>query len=270
MTLLSLSSFGLAGAFAGLCAGMFGIGGGLVIVPFLAFYLPHHGIPLQWVMHVAVATSLCIILVNSIAASFAHARHGTIWWWLVRYLLPGSLLGAFIGAYVADLLPAATLKGVFALFVLWMAFYLAFLKGKRGPGRSLDASWSLSGWSLGIAGFSTLLGMGGGSLMVPFLSTYEMPMKNAVGVSAVCSFAIALAGVIGLIFAEMTMTIPFTYPGMVGFVYTPAVLMMALPSIAFTFLGAYIAVRLPTLWLRRIFAGFLVLVGIDMLYSAFL
>ncbi len=268
VTSLAFASYGIAGAISGLCAGMFGIGGGLVIVPFLAFYLPLVGIPSVWVMHIAVATSLCIILVNSIAASYAHARQGTVWWWLVRYLLPGALLGALGGAFIAGLLPANVLKGVFAVFVLWIAFYLAFLKGKYGPSRPIEPRWSLSGWSFGIGGFSTLLGMGGGSLMVPFLSMYEMPMRNAVGTAAVCSFIIALSGVMGLILSEFTLPTVANYPGVVGFVFLPAMLMMLVPSILGTFLGAFITVRLPTQILQRIFAGFLVLVGAQMFYSA--
>lgn len=269
VTTLAFASYGIAGAVAGLCAGMFGIGGGLVIVPFLAFYLPVVGVPSIWVMHIAVATSLCLILLNSIVASYAHARHGTVWWWLVRYLLPGALIGALGGAYIANLLPASMLKGIFAIFVLWMAFYLAFLKGRYGPSRPIEPKWSLSGWSFGIGGFSTLLGMGGGSLMVPFLSMYEMPMRNAVGTAAVCSFIIALAGVFGLFLSEVTLPTTVSYPGVVGFVFLPAMVMMIIPSILGTFLGAFIAVRLPTIVLQRIFAGFMVLVGLQMFYSAF-
>lgn len=269
MTPEAFASYGIAGAIAGICAGMFGIGGGLVIVPFLAFYLPEIGVPAVWVMHVAVATSLYIILINSIASGYAHARHGTVWWWLVRYLFPGALIGAMVGACAALLLPAGMLKSIFAIYVLWISIYLAFIKGRYGPSRPITPRWSLSGWSFGIGGFSTLLGMGGGSLMVPFLSMYEMPMRNAIGTSAVCSFVIAFAGVAGLLISQWFVPHVIAYPGVKGLVFIPAMITMVIPSILGTFLGAFFAVRLPTVILRRIFAGFLALVAINMLSSAF-
>ena len=256
----------LAGGLTGLLAGLLGIGGGLVVVPFLAFFLPLLGFPNAYVMHVAIATSLAIIVITSLSSAYSHQRKHAIEWPLVKKMVLGCVIGAVIGSQIADLLPSGILRIVFGLFVFLMAYRLLTGHQVHGDGRQLPGRAGLGISSIIISGFCTILGTGGGSLLVPFFSFYNVPMRNAVATSAACGFPIALAGAIGLLLAGKSETV--LIPHAIGYIYYPAFIAMVIPGMLCAPVGAKLAHSVPTLLLKKIFAVFLIFVGIDMLYKA--
>ncbi len=258
--------FIIGGCFAGFLAGLLGIGGGLVVVPFLAFFLPKYGIPEESVMHVAVATSLTLIVATSASSVYAHYRRGGIEWKVIKRLLPGIILGAFIGAMIADFLDSRYLRIIFGLFVWYMSYNIGLQKSPKQGERNIPKPWILRVHGTFISTFCTMLGTGGGSLFVPYFAHYGVPMRKAVATSAACGLPLAIAGVTALILAGANeVHLP---PGAIGYVYLPAFAAMVLPSVLLAPFGAKMAHTIPVVILRRIFAVFLLLVGLDMLWKA--
>jgi uncharacterized membrane protein YfcA len=265
--MLEIILYAFCSTLSGFMAGLLGIGGGLVIVPALVFLLPKFGFPQDYVMHVAVATSLALIIVTSISSTYTHHKKQAVDWQLFKKLFLGLIVGALLGAYIADWLKSSYLEILFGLFVWYIAYTLFFKKNITKEESHLPGKWVLKIHGIFIAAFCTLLGMGGGSLFVPYFSHYGVSMRRAVATSSACGFPLAVAGVIGLIIVGTNeVALP---AGTVGYIYLPAFFAMAIPSVAFAPLGAKLAHRLSLVLLRRIFAVFLVLVGIDMLWVPF-
>ncbi len=258
--------FVIAGASAGVLAGLLGIGGGLLIVPFLVYVLPFLHVPHLSIMHVAIATSLAIIVCTSISSVISHQLHGGILWSVFRQMILGIVIGAFIGAHLADFLPSDILQLIFGAFVLFMAYRMGLNGHKSKAEKLLPGYVGMSAYAVLISGFCTLLGTGGGSLLVPFFSGRQMPMRNAVATSAACGLPIAIVGAVSLIIVGLN------EPNMpihtIGYVYWPAFIAVAATSVIFAPLGAKLAHVLPAASLRRIFAIFLLLIGVDMLEKA--
>jgi uncharacterized membrane protein YfcA len=253
----------LVGAVAGTLAGLLGIGGGLIIVPALAFTLGASRFPPDAVMHVAVATSLATIVFTSISSAAAHHRRGAVQWRKAGYLTPGIVVGAVIGAAVAARLPTDTLRIVFGIFECLVAVHL--LRGLApGTGSAAVRPAVFVGAGGVIGGLSTILGIGGGVLTVPFLTWAGLEMRTAVATSSVCGVPIALAGTGAMIVAGLGAEgLPV---GATGYVYWPAALAIALTSVVLAPFGAHLAHTLPVGLLRRMFAGLLLLIGIRMLF----
>lgn len=256
----------VVGAMTGLFAGLLGIGGGLVVVPFLAFFLPLLNFPDAYVMHIAIATSLSIIVITSLSSAYSHHRKGAIQWDITKKMVLGCIIGGLIGSQVADLLPSGILRIIFGIFVFLMAFRLFTGHKVHGDGRQLPGRAGLGIASIIISFFCTILGMGGGSLLVPYFSFYNVPMRNAVATSASCGFPIALSGAIGLLLAGTSETV--LLPHTAGYIYLPAFVAIVIPSVLFAPLGAKLTHMIPTSLLRKFFAVFLVFVGLDMLHQA--
>lgn len=262
MSLTVLALLALTGLASGLLAGLLGVGGGLVIVPALAVVLPMAGVSGEPVMHVAVATSLAAILLTSLASVHAHQRHGAVLWPAFWRLGPGIALGAVLGAQIADCLPGASLRLVFGVFALVVAVQMATgFKPAAGRGLLGVAATSVIGLSFGA--ISGIVGIGGGSLVVPFLSWCSVPMGKAVGTSAACGFPIALGGAAGAVYAGWGVLGLPAYS--TGYVWWPALVAIGLASVLSAPLGAALAHRLPVPVLRRVFAAFLALMGAKML-----
>jgi len=258
----------LGGALAGLSAGLLGIGGGLIIVPLLATVLGYAGFPSNEIMHVAVATSISVILFTSFSSTVAHVRHSRVAWGVFWCFTPGLIIGASIGAKIADLLPDSAMRIIFGTFVFLIAS--SMFKGnklKNTKHRPLPKNYILTSVAVFIGMFCNILGMGGGSLIVPYLSRYQLEIRRAIATSAVCGFPTALTGVIALALVGLDEQAN-SIPGTIGYIYWIAFACMVLPSVAFAQLGARLAHRLPSEKLRRIFAWFLIIVGIDMLCKA--
>lgn len=248
------------GAAAGLLGGLLGVGGGLVIVPFLVFSFQAQQFAPEVSTHMAIATSLATIIFTSISSVKAHHERGAVRWDLARLLVPGIVLGTLLGAQIAHLLPARALQLMIGVFALLMALQM-FSNWKPGGGSAtaLPGSRGLfaTGGTIGLA--SALFGIGGGSLTVPWLSYHSVRMQEAVATSSACGMAIALAGTLGFIITGWNVAnLP---DGALGYVYLPAFVGISVTSILFARLGVRLAHRLPSATLKKVFAALLVIVG---------
>jgi uncharacterized membrane protein YfcA len=258
--LIEGAAIGLA---AGFLAGLLGIGGGFVIVPALTWILLQTPGMEAIAVHVAVATSLATMLVTSAFSVLAHQRKGAIQWPLVRGLAPGLLLGAALGAWLADRLPAAGLGRFFGLLALVVGLQL-LLGHKARAERPLPGQPALGGVGVVIGGISSLVGIGGGALTGPWQLWHGIREQRAVATSAACGYPIAVAGTLS--FALLTPSMPVPSPAL-GYVWLPAFASIALASAVAAPLGAAAVHRLPARWVRRLFGLFLVLTGVRMTWG---
>lgn len=251
------------GACAGVLAGLLGVGGGLVIVAALAWMLPLQGVPAGQVMHVALATSLASIILTGLSSARSHARRGSVLWPSVWMLAPGLVIGGVGGALLASGLHSDTLRGCVAVFCLLAGSQLAFGTPRAAQERG-DAprSPALAAAGVGIGGLSAIVGIGGGSLTVPMLVWLGVPPVRAVGTSSACGVAIALASATS--YAWLSPPAP-NLPGSLGYVHLPAALGIAVASVVMAPLGTRLAHHLSGPALKRVFAGFLYLVGVSLL-----
>lgn len=252
----------LVGAMAGLIAGMLGLGGGVVIVPALALVFPLLGVPPEVLMQLAIGTSLAVIVPTSMSSTWAHYRRGAVDGRLVRLLLPGLVPGAVLGGWLADKLPSTLLSRIFGVFVLGVATQIFF--NATAPGRRpLPGSAALLGTGAVIGTASTLLGIGGGSLTVPFLNYCHIDMRRAVATSSACGLVLGVVGAAVFLWAGRDH--PGLPPHAVGYLYLPAFFGIAAASVLTAPLGARLAHSLPVPTLKRVFAVFLALAGLRML-----
>lgn len=262
---MEIIAYLIGGALSGLLAGLLGIGGGLVVIPFLVFALPYIGFPSDIIMHVAVTTSLANIVITSLVSVYAHHKHSGVKWEIFRKVFFACALGAIVGALLATNSPGKILSVIFSIFVFFIAFNLLRAKSIKAHERSLPSGIKLNSSVFGIAAFCSLLGMGGGSLMVPFYSYYNVPLRFAVGTSAANGLIIACFGLLAALLFQLHVISPRAW--MTGYLYWPAFGAMSLASICFAPIGAKLAHTLPVTLLKRIFAGFLIIVGISMIYN---
>ncbi|ATJ83811.1 sulfite exporter TauE/SafE family protein [Halomonas beimenensis] len=252
----------LLGSLAGTLAGLFGIGGGLIIVPALVFAFDLQGVASEVGMHLAVGTSLATIVVTGASSAWGHYRRGSIHreWFLA--LLPGLMLGAIGGVFVAGNLSGGLLGLLFGLFILAVALRMALGRGPE-PGE-LQPGRATMGVAGGVIGaISALFGIGGGTLSVPWLTRCGATMTQAVGTSSACGLPIALFGAVT--FVVVGWGVANLPPGATGYVMWPAFLGIVLTSVPFARVGVRLAHFLPARALRLSFAGLLALVGIKFL-----
>lgn len=261
MLLTILIYLGL-GAFAGILSGLFGIGGGLVIVPVLLTVLPWLGVAPDVVIHLAIGTSLATIVVTSSSGIRAHAKRGNVDWTIVKRFVPWVIVGSFAGGSVASLLPGALLERLFALFLLLVATQMWFAL-KPHPDRGLPSTPGLAMAGGVIGTISSMFGIGGATISVPFLRWCSLPITKAVGVSATLSFPIALSGAISYLISGWGQ--PDLPEWSLGYVYLPAFFGIVVASTQFVRVGASLAMTLPGHILQRAFAAFLALLGIRLL-----
>lgn len=253
----------LVGAAAGVAAGMLGVGGGLIIVPVLVMIFTLHGVTHEVLMHLAVGTSLATIVLTSLSSIRAHHKRGAVLWPIFRQMLPGIILGTLIGSAIARLMPSSLMRGVFGVFELAVAVQLLF--GMRAHGlRELPGRIGLTLAGSVVGCISALLGIGGGTLTVPFLNWCRITMKNAVATSSACGLPIALAGMFGFMLSGWGETgLPAWSTGYVNWI---AFIGIVPTSMLLAPLGARLAHRLPEVVLRRSFALLLSVLAIKMLW----
>jgi uncharacterized membrane protein YfcA len=252
------------GLFTGLLAGLLGIGGGMLMVPFMTLLLTHKGMPSQYVVKIAIATSLATICFTSVASVRSHHKRGAVRWDIVKLLAPGIIVGSLLGAQVAKALPAAVLYLLFAGFVGFSGTQM-LLDRKPKPTRQLPAGPGMLASGAGIGVLSALVGAGGGFISVPFMTWCNVSIHNAVATSAALGFPIALAGTVGYIVAGWSLSdMP---SGTLGFIYLPALVTIALASVITAPLGARLAHRLNVKQLKRVFALLLYVLAAYMLYK---
>jgi uncharacterized protein len=259
MPFLDLTGFLLTGVLSGLLAGLFGVGGGVIMVPALILLFGHLGIGGDWVPQLAVGTSLTTIVGTGAASALAHHRRGGVRWDLAAGLAPGIVLGAWAGAAIAGVMPGLWLKRLFAAFLVYVGLRMLVPPG-TGAHRPLPGRLGLWAVGGGIGALSSLVGIGGGTITVPFLTRCGLALRQAVGTSAACGLPIAVAGAIG--FAVVGWGRSGLPDSSTGFVYWPAVLIMLAASMPTAPVGARLAHRLPVTLLRRAFGSFLLLVAV--------
>ncbi len=254
------------GGLAGLLSGLLGIGGGVVIVPFLVWHFALLGFPADSVMVMAVATSLATILVTSPAAASAHHRRKAVDWPAVRQLAPGILFGAVAGSVIANDLPVRWFKLLFAVFLLYAAGQMLLRPPpERDPGE--PPGRKAFGWAgVAIGGLSAILGIGGGTLSVPFLVKHGYSIRQAVAISSACGFPIAVAGTATYVWLGWQQ--PALPAWSLGYVYLPALAGIMGASIPCAPLGARLAHRWPTRWLRLLLAFVVALAGGKLFWQA--
>lgn len=252
------------GLFAGLIAGLLGIGGGIVLVPVLEYTLSLLDFPSAWRMHVAVATSLATIIPTAIASSRAHHARGGIDWALARAWAPGMLLGGLLGSLVAARVDAALLRAVFGIISLLAAIKLALpldhIRLRDQPPRGLGGV----SIAAGIGSVSAMMGIGGGTLSVPAITITGGPVHRAVGTAAFFGLLLALPGTVGYLLARPTEALPGMTVGLVSF---GALLLVAPASTLMAPVGARLAHHLAQRRLSQIFALFLLIVATRMFYN---
>lgn len=255
----------LLGGVGGLLAGMLGVGGGMILVPFTAALLEARGFPPALVLKVAVATSLAMICFTSLSSLRAHHRRGAVSWPLAAALSPGIVLGSMLGAQVASALPVRALTLVFAAFVALMATR-TLKSGSRTGTRELPRWPLLAGMGAAIGSAASLVGAGGAFLSVPFMTAHGVPMHRAVGTSAALGLPVALAGTLGYAWAGWSVDgLP---AGTLGYVYLPALIALSAASVPAAPLGAALAHKLDVRQLRRAFAVLLYAIAAAMLLRA--
>ncbi len=261
--LLILFGYLLLGCMAGMIGGLLGLGGGIVIVPAVLFLFIQQDFPAEILMHMAVATSLATIIFTSMSSTIAHHSRGAVLWQQVKLLVPGIMIGGILGAVIADHMQSDFLRLGFGIFELFVAFQIWF-SIKPSAQRELPQKKGMVVAGGGIGALSTLLGIGGGTITVPFLVWCNVNMRNAVATSAACGLPIAVVGTAAMIFTGWNNEyLPY---GAIGYVYWPAAVVIVVTSILFAPLGAKLAHKMPVVMLKRIFAVVLACVGLVMLY----
>lgn len=261
---LLLAAYAGLGLVVGFVAGLLGVGGGLIIVPVLILLLHAQGFAAGIEPQVALGTSLASILFTSLSSVRAHHRRGAVEWPLVARIAPGILAGTLAGALLAARVPATLLKLFFVAFLFYAAVQM-WLDFKPAPHRGLPgrAGTNLAGGVIGAV--SSWVGIGGGTLSVPFMLWHNVPLHRAIATSAAIGFPIALAGAIGYVLGGWTNTnLP---AGSLGFVYVPALAGIVAGSVLTAPLGAATAHRLPVRPLKRVFALLLLALALRMAWT---
>ena len=260
----TLLLYGCLGGVAGILAGLLGVGGGIVIVPMLVLAFGWQGFPPDLIMRMALGTSMTSIIFTSISSSLAHHGRGAVDWSVVRAVAPGIVIGTYGGSFLASKVPAQYLQLFFVAFLLYVATQM--LGGKKPkPSRHLPGMIGMSAAGGGIGLVSSLVGIGGGTLSVPFMLWHNVEVRRAIGTSAAIGFPIAFGGAAGYIFNGWHVAgLP---QHSLGFVYLPALVGLVAASVLTAPLGARLAHRLPVRQLKRIFAAVLLLLALKMLWG---
>jgi uncharacterized membrane protein YfcA len=263
MTLWWLS-YPLLGVFAGFVAGLFGVGGGLTIVPLLFMIFTAQNFPVEHSMHLALGTSMATIVFTSIASMRAHHSHGAVRWDIVKSFAPGLVVGTLSGSFFATWVPTRPLAMVFTAIVYYASVQM-MLDFKPKPHRQLPGSFGMvvAGTLVGIV--SSLVAAGGGFLTIPFMVFCNVVIHQAVGTSSALGFPIAVAGTVGYIVSGLKTSGLPEYS--LGFVYLPAFVGVVAISFMMAPVGAKLAHKLPVKQLKRAFGGFLALLASKMLHG---
>jgi len=253
------------GGVAGVLAGLLGVGGGIVIVPALVALFTAQQLPDPFILHLALGTSLASIMFTSISSLRAHHVRGAVDWEVFRRVTPGILIGTLLGSWLAAQLSTHFLKTFFVLFLYFVALQM-LLGAKPRPSRLLPGAGGLFGAGGLIGGVSSLVGIGGGSMSVPFLLWCNVPLQTAIGTSASMGLPIALAGAVGYVANGLAVgPLP---PHTLGFVHLPALIGIAGASVLTAPFGARLAHGLPVARLKRVFALLLLVMGTKLLVAA--
>ena len=243
-----LAALGLC---TGFLAGLLGLGGGMLMVPFLTTILNARAYPPQYTVKIAIATSLATICFTSLSSVRAHNKRGAVLWPVARMLAPGILAGSFLGSQLAVALPERLLGLLFAGFITFSATQM-FLNRRPQPSRALPRAAGMFGMGGVIGMLSSLVGAGGAFVSVPFMTWCNVAIHNAVATSSALGFPIALAGTIGYVIAGWNL--PAMPSGVIGYLYWPGLIVLSITSMATAPLGARVAHSMDIAPLKKAFA----------------
>ncbi|MEJ6401552.1 sulfite exporter TauE/SafE family protein [Yoonia sp. 2307UL14-13] len=255
----------VTGAAAGFLAGLFGVGGGIILVPAFFFVFSALGFDSPQLMQICLATSLATIIVTSIRSVLAHDRKGAVDWSVLTSWGPGIVIGALAGVFIVALLPSGLLQVIFGLLVVFVGLYMFLGQARWRLGRRMPTGIPRAGLSALTGFLSVLMGVGGGSLGVPVMTLYNTPIHRAVGTAAGFGFFIAVPSVIGFLLVDIAVAPPLTF----GAINLAAFGLIVLMTLITAPIGAATAHRMDPQPLRKFFGMFLVLVGLVMLWQAF-
>lgn len=252
------------GAAVGFLAGLLGVGGGMITVPMLVFVFTAKGFPANHLMHLSLATAMATIPFTSASSVRAHHARGGVDWRVVRSMLPGLATGALLGALVAGKVPSRPLAVFFTAFIFYAAANM-MLDVRPKATRQLPGRLGL-GIIGGVMSFlASFLAAGAAFMTVPFMTWCNVPLKRAIGTAAAIGFPLSLASSLGYVYAGWHIAgLP---RGSLGFVYVPALALIAATSILTAPFGARVSHHLPVRRLRVVFALLLFLLALHMLVS---
>ena len=250
------------GAFVGFLAGLFGIGGGLMIVPALVYLLPLVDVPQSSLMSMALGTSFSTIVVTAFSAAHRHHKLGNVAWEVCRYFIPALMVSVFIAGFVVSSVPKALMSKIFAVIVIFLALKMLFSLKKSTPSsQPITPQSSLIAGSI-IGAISSMAGIAGGAFIVPYLNGRGIEMKKAIGTSSFCGAFLGLAGTVSFILSGLGLANLPEYS--LGYIYLPALFGITLTSFFTSKLGASAANVLPVPVLKKAFAVLLVVIAINM------
>ena len=262
MDILFVSTLFLLGAAGGFMAGLLGIGGGVIFVPCLILLLSTRGIPIEQVSHIAIATTMATILLTALASVRTHHKKNTVHWSVILAISPGIFLGALVGGQIFSGLHTGALTLLFAGFVSFSAWQMRHQGKKIASGRSLPGKIGLIGAGSVIGFISSLVGVGGGFISVPFLTWCNVPIRNAIATSAAMSIPIAFFVTSSNILNSYKLNnLP---AGSLGYVYLPALACLAMASVITAPLGAKLTYQLNVAQIRKIFSNLLLVLAFYM------
>ena len=265
MILENLLPLFLVGSVAGLLAGFFGVGGGVILGPFLLFFFQSKGIPIDIAARLAFGTSHFCAMFNSIFGVRWHQRQGNVLWNVVLHIALSAIVGAYIGSYLATIMPGEILKRILAFILIVLAVQIFVGLGETKDGK-LSLSWEKTIPIGFIAGFFAALGgIGGGVFFVPAMILFlHVPVKKTAGTSSAIIIFTALSGSIG--YLTNGLGIPGRPYGSIGYVDILATLPILTGSLIFSQLGGYLNTILPPKLLRMLFGLFLVAIFIKLAF----
>lgn len=248
------------GTIVGFLAGLFGIGGGLIIVPSLVYLLPMAGVTPENLMSVALGTSFSTIVITAFSSAQRHHKLGNVDIQVSKYFIPALMTSVFLAGLVISNLDAKLMSKIFAIMVLYLAARMLFSLKKTPQIKPLTTqSTIIAGGVIGM--LSSMAGIAGGAFIVPFLNSRGFEMKRAIGTSSFCGAFLGLSGTISFIVSGWNVEMP-DYS--LGYVYLPALFGITLTSYFTSKLGANAANVLPVAILKKAFAVMLVAIAINM------
>ncbi|KAB8028583.1 sulfite exporter TauE/SafE family protein [Fluviispira multicolorata] len=265
---ISIILYLLTGSIAGILAGLLGIGGGAIVVPALAYIFLKSGMPTEHIMHLAIGTSLTAMIFTSLFSTQSHHKFARVEWNVVKKFVPGIIIGVILGALFSTKLPTHTLTIIFGIYLLFIAIQMFFKKDKKenisqNKPFLKESNATMAGGGVLIGLLSGLLGVGGGTLTVPFLTYLGKSMHKAIGTSAACGFFITIVGTISFILLS---THASNLPkGTIGYIYLPAALGITLMSSICAPIGSKISGSLSPKILSKCFSILLMAVALKML-----
>jgi uncharacterized membrane protein YfcA len=257
----------LLGAVVGFFAGLLGIGGGLILVPMLTVIFTAQHFPADRLLHLALGTTMTAIIFTSASSLRAHHAHGAVNWQVVKHITPGIIIGTLGGATLVGMLPSRVLSMIFVLFIFYAATQM-LLKITPKPSRKLPGGLSMVGVGGVVGAVSSFVAIGGGLLVIPFLTLCNVRLQQAIGTASAVGFPIAVAGAIGYIGNGIAQSERLPQYSL-GYVYLPALGWIVLASTLTATLGAKATHVMPTDALRTTFVLLLYLLGTRMLIGLF-